>query len=322
MTLLDRLRSRAIEQRWLPLYDFVDCALYAPELGYYQRTDRKRVGRDAHTDFYTASSLGACFHACVTTAAQTLLGSEFCQRTQFVEIGAEADEALSELEGFAHRKSLRLGAPLTLTGNCVVFSNELFDAQPFDQFCFHHGQWRLTGVELSDTELRPCILPDSLQTLRPAVAELPQDATDGYCVDVPTGAEQLLTTLVSQAWEGLFIAFDYGHDWQTLITETPQGTARAYQNHEKHNAIWRDPGQQDITHHVCWDRLEAILRDHGFASVTTQRQESFLMRYALPWIQQALENTQDFYTRRKLMELLHPGHMGTRFQVLSGIRLL
>ena len=48
--------------------DFMRLALYDPEVGYYGAA-RRRVGRNAETDFYTASTSGAVFGELITAAA-------------------------------------------------------------------------------------------------------------------------------------------------------------------------------------------------------------------------------------------------------------
>ena len=51
-----------------------------------------------------------------------------------------------------------------------------------------------------------------------------------------------------------------------------------------------------------------------------ERQEAFFMRYAAEEIEKILaENTGAFSpARQTLMELLHPAHLGAKFQMLTG----
>ena len=112
---------------------FMDLALYHPEVGYY-RKDRERVGYGEGTDFYTASTSGPLFGELVAAACSSLLqanGRDPAAHT-FVEIGAERDRGV--LTGVEHpfggSRTIQIGETIELTGDCVVFSNELLDAQP------------------------------------------------------------------------------------------------------------------------------------------------------------------------------------------------
>jgi len=295
-------------------------ALYTPGCGYYANPTKKRIGRSDDTDFYTATSIGSIFTECVAAAARSLMGDTFCQSATFVEIGAENQQTTTVPSGFLNHRRSGCNEPIHLEGKCVVFSNELFDAQPFDRLVFSNGSWKRCGVEVVENTLHPCILPDCLQNLQPLPDGLPTSAEEGYVLDVPSGAERLLKQIFADSWEGLFIAFDYGKDWKDITRHFPEGTARCYSKHRQNNQLFSNPGEQDITHDVCWDRMEVLLKTAGCNQVQTLRQETFLVRYAMDVITPALANTDDFYTRRKLMELLHPGHLGAKFQVLTGIR--
>ena len=61
--MLELLRSAAQERGQggaLSFAEFMDIALYAPGAGYYS-SNRRRVGRDGESDFYTSGSGGTTF---------------------------------------------------------------------------------------------------------------------------------------------------------------------------------------------------------------------------------------------------------------------
>ena len=141
----------------------MELALYDPEVGYYRRS-HPRVGYGRGTDFFTASTSGAVFGELVAAACVTLLGTARSPRAfTFVEIGAEtAGGVLAEVaHPFGATRTVRLGEPIELAGPCVVFSNELFDAQPFRRFAFRRGAWRELGVALSGDAFVEVELPDT-----------------------------------------------------------------------------------------------------------------------------------------------------------------
>jgi SAM-dependent MidA family methyltransferase len=329
---IDAFRTRAGAAGVLRFDAFMDLALYHPALGYYRR-DRPRVGRRATTDFYTATSSGAVFGELVAAACVRLLDDQDPRAFTFVEIGAEPEGGVLKnvTHPFRASKTLRLGEPLTLEGPLVVFSNELFDAQPIRRFVTREGVWRELGVNLSangqlcEIELPPVsvIAGSSVAPLDlPAGIVLPAPTIEGYHLDLPIAAVSLADSLAAQPWTGLFVAFDYGKSWRELTEATPQGTARAYHQHTQSNDLLVRPGEQDLTSHVCWDWLAEVLTRRGFASPALESQESFFIHHAGEFIATtiAAEATRLSPRKLSLMQLLHPVNMGQKFQVLHALR--
>jgi len=302
----------------LTLESFIRCALYHPTEGYYTRA-RDRVGRRPDRDFYTASSLGTVFSRLVAAAARNLLGDQSADYT-FVEIGPESENGilghLSEMP-FREVRLIRPGEEATIPPMAIVFSNELFDAQPFRRLVRVENAWKEMGVGICGSRLEWRLLePQS------PLPELPDTLPDGYTIDWPEQAHHLLETICRQSWQGLFMAFDYGLGLSTILSERPQGTGRTYARHQLGGDLLADPGNTDITCHVIWDVLEQILARHHFKDVSLQRQEAFFMTHSQSVIRDILEEGPQGFSRQKqtLMELLHPANMGHKFQVLSALR--
>jgi SAM-dependent MidA family methyltransferase len=302
----------------MPFDRFMELALYHPAVGYYRR-GRQRVGYGNGTDFFTASTSGTLFGELVCAACRTLLGAEHLANTTFVEIGAEPDSTV--LTGVQHPfgavRTIRVGEPIGLTGECVVFSNELFDAQPFRRFVFQAGAWRELGVQLgNDGLLREMVLETMPQT-----SALPSVAPEGYQMDLPLASVALVEQITQQPWTGLFVTFDYGKSWRELVEATPAGTARAYYRHTQSNDLLARPGEQDLTCHLCWDWLTEALRRHAFAEPHLESQEAFLIRHASEFMAATAAAEAMRFSQRKLglLQLLH--HLGQKFQVLWALRL-
>ena len=297
----------------MPFACFMELALYHPTAGYYRR-DRSRVGYAPGTDFYTASTSGPVFGELVATACVHLLGDRDPREHTFVEIGAEPGGGV--LAGVAHpfgaARTLRVGEPLVLTGNCVVFSNELFDAQPCTRTVFRHGRWRELGVQLQGNRL--------VEVELPSAAAWP--GRESYHFDQPLAAALLAAAIAEQPWTGLFAAFDYGKSLRELSEECPAGTARAYFRHTQSNDLLAHPGEQDLTCHVCWDWLADALTRHGFSAPRLDSQEAFFIRHAADFIAATTAAEALRLSPRKLalLQLLHPAHLGQKFQVLHALR--
>ena len=328
-----RAASRNAAGGVLAFDDFMDLALYHPEFGYYRRPDRSRVGRSAETDFYTSTSSGPLFGELICAACVKLLGPDADLRHfTFVEIGAEPGGGILRdvAHPFARALTLRVGEPLALgeisRGNpLIVFSNELFDAQPFRRFVTRDAHWRERGVALSnDDRLCEIELPADASAALPGFVSLPpaEAFPDGYQLDLPVASAALARQLAAQTWPGLFIACDYGKSWRELVEATPQGTARAYFHHQQSADLLARPGDQDLTCHICWDWLVDALAQHGFRSPLVESQEAFLVHHAGHFIAglTAAEAAGLSPRKRSLMQLLHPANMGQKFQVLHAFR--
>jgi len=310
---LAAFRAVAGPEATLSFARFMELALYHPTVGYYRRP-HGRVGRHPGSDFYTAAETGPLFGELVATAAASLLGDREPREFTFVEIGAEPGRAV--LDGVPHPfgrvRTLRLGDPLLLDGQCIVFSNELFDAQPCVRTVFRRGRWQELGVALDGDRLMEVEWPYADDSSAP----------EGYHFDRPLAALRLLEALVAQPWQGLWLALDYGKSLLDLREHTPAGTARAYYRHTQSNDLLARPGEQDLTCHVCWDWMANALPGHGFSAIALEFQESFLIRRAGTTIARiAAEESQRLSPRKlALARLLHPSAMGQKFQVLHAQR--
>lgn len=306
-------RAEADKTGAMPFARFMELALYHPHVGYYCR-DRARVGYGPGTDFFTASTSGPLFGELVAAACMQLLGERDPRSHTFIEIGAENPGGV--LAGVPHPfgdvRTVRVGEPLRLRGPCVVFSNELFDAQPCHREIFRAGQWHEIQVRLTGTILSEIEVPSN--ATRPGV--------EHYHFDQPLAAAALAENIVQQPWTGLFVAFDYGKTFRDLAEATPAGTMRAYFQHTQSNNLLARPGEQDLTCHVCWDWISDALSRHCFAPPSLESQEAFFIRHAADFIAKTATAEASRLSQRKLalMQLLHPAHLGQKFQVLHALR--
>ncbi len=316
--MLEALRVRAHGGPVVSFADFMDVALYEPAIGYYRR-DHPRIGYGAGSDFLTAPASAPTFGRLVVAACRQLLGPA-ARHSEFVEIGAERGAGiLRDLNHpFRSTRQVGIGEEIRLDGPSVVFSNELFDAQPFRRFRFRTGGWRELGVALGGSELSDVELegPGDLPSF------LPRSAPPGYVIDAPLAASALAGRICAQPWSGLFLAFDYGKSWEEIVRETPAGTARSYRRHVQGNELLDRPGEQDLTCHVCWDWISESLSRAGFEAPHLESQEAFFVHHAAPTIEEIAAGQADRLSREKLslLQLLHPANLGQRFQALWALR--
>jgi len=320
--LFERLRRLASSQGLLSYEQFVGAALYAPGCGYYVR-ELARVGLDRQADFYTAPQIKPVFARLIINAVTTLLNDDPGAYT-FIELGAEPGSSLLEnlAHPFAKTRVIRLGDPFDFEQKAIIFANELLDAQPFHRLQHSHGAWRELGVYIDDDALSEITLPTLSDPVTAITERLPKTAPENYVIDLPLGAESLLKKIVEQDWQGIFLTCDYGKHWQELIESCPEGTARAYHRHRNHNNLLERPREQDNTCHLCWDHLEQILSRHKFSNIQVERQEAFLVKNAADAVADIIAKNPEKFDpdRQSLQEIIHPAHMGHKFQVMAATR--
>jgi len=302
----------------VPFVRLVEAALYAPGLGYYV-SDRPRVGKLAGTDFTTAAALGPMFGELIAAAAQTLVGDLSIHT--LVEVGAEPGQAhfASVVPLFAGTRVFRVGEKPALPTRTVLVANELLDAQPFHRFVRQGGVWRELGVRVDGAELTVEPLGDYSTPLAAEFARSLPVAEEGWLIDAPLAAEELLSKLLSGGWAGAVILLDYGKTLAQCLESSPAGTARAYRSHQLSGAILENLGSQDLTCHVLWDRIEPVMVAEGFRNVRLDRQEAFFVKYAGGEMER-IALSGDHEATGRLRALTHPAHFGAKFQVLHGIR--
>lgn len=330
----------------LPFDRFTELALYHPQVGYYRR-DRTRVGHGPGTDFETATTSNPVFGRLVAAACANLAGGDAAAGFTFVEVGSEsscrpvsAPDSVGRDAGDEHRstsetgvlagiphpfrevRTIPVGDPIRIEGPCIVFSNELFDAQPFLRLVFRGGTWRELGVRLNGARLEVIELPEPGLEAAELIDRLPADPGEGYSLDLSPAAAHLAAQIAAQPWHGLFVACDYGRSWRELVEDCPIGTARAYRSHRQHNDLLANPGEQDLTCHVCWDDLIDAITRHRFDGAVVQSQEAFFLRNARDAVGDLVTSAQlgPDPSKLQLQQLIHPALMGQKFQVLTARR--
>jgi len=143
---------------------------------------------------------------------------------------------------------------------------------------FCTGRWKELVVTLQNEALVETELLSSVETT--PTFSLPAPASEGYVIDAPLATNVLADQIAAQPWTGLFVACDYGKSWRELSEHCPLGTARAYHRHTQSNHLLAQPGEQDLTCHICWDWLIATLARRGFSAPAVDSQEAFFVKYA------------------------------------------
>jgi len=274
----------------LPFRDFVEVALYYPELGYYAR-GASPVGKTG--DFVTSPHISPVF-----SFALSLLISEFGAfvgggASTIVDIGCGDGSLIHSLykpsetthfwgvdrvpqQGIV--KFTTSLADVPRTDAQLVICNELFDALPFARLVMRgehlHELWvteRDGALDWSEHEAEG--------KYEDYFAERGIELRDGQFVDVSLDWEPLYEEICRFVTRGLIVTFDYGYPEKQLFSGRVRqfGTAAAYSGHQVSRELLARPGEQDLTAHINFSDLERAGERSGFKTLFFDRQAKFLL---------------------------------------------
>jgi SAM-dependent MidA family methyltransferase len=252
----------------IPFRRFMELALYHPEHGYYVR-DREPFGRSG--DFYTAEQLQPVFGLLIAAKIRAFF-EELGRPADFtvVELGAgraEMAEALSEWR-YVPVDIGRGSLPSRFTG--VVFLNEFFDALPVEAAILRAGVWRELLVG-RDGERFKWVEggPAGAEVVTYIEKYLP-DRSEGERAEVNLEALAWIESIARALERGFVLTIDYGYTSRESI-RFPNGTLMSYQRHTAIEDVLAEPGERDITAHVCFTALERHGSEHGLKAEQFER---------------------------------------------------
>ena len=319
------LERRLIEQikRGGPITfrDFMQAALYDPELGYYN-THRQKFG--AEGDYYTSSNVHPAFGAVLAKALCEMWANESVADSNSLDIvefgpgnGQLSLDIISALQSehpttfdnlryllvetspvlrsVQHEKLIDFKEHVQwqsldeLTSNPIkgiVLSNEFIDALPVHRARFRnhsiHELYVTTGEDRGEVHLAPLWSHPSSRRLTDYLERFGIPLRDDQIVEINLDAVEWLERISRILRRGLLVTIDYGDRVQDLYTPNRKsGTLRCFHRHELSDRPFEQVGDQDITSSVNFTDLIEFGQDHGFKFVNLERQTSFLIRNGL-----------------------------------------
>jgi SAM-dependent MidA family methyltransferase len=325
----------------MPFSRFMEIALYNEPGGYYA-DGVERVGRSG--DFYTSVSAGPLFGRLLAgqfLEMHELLGGprDFTIVEQGANDGRLLADVLAALDGTAlegcaavvleplevlrDRQAVALGgrpvewveSPALLREfRGVHFSNELFDALPFDILRSAGGQWRALYVVESEGgfvfEPGEEVLGAELLPVRP----------DGFLAEVRPAHQALLRGISEKMASGFLLVVDYGMSRRELLApHRAEGTFACYSRHRRDAKPLEAPGTKDITAHVDFSGLARAAVGAGFEVRGFTDQHHFLVGASAGLLRDLDGRPPDVESAkllRSLRTLMHPETMGAQFKAL------
>ncbi len=351
--LVGRIRERIVADGPVSFAEYMEMALYEPGLGYYSAGLHKF---GAAGDFITAPELGDVFGACLANqiaaiaerlgrcdileigagsgklAAQLMSAgaalwprrSRAQARTYMIlERSADLREVqrktiAAEVPGQAENVRW-LDAPPAEPWEGVMLASEVVDALPVERFVVRGDTVRQVcvttngeGLALTD---RPA--PNVLEAAVRALGPLP----DGYCSEIQPHLSPWLKSVTAGLEQGVVLLIDYGYPRHEYYSpERRSGTLIAHYRHRAHDDVLRYPGLQDLTAFVDFTALAEAGRVAGLDLLGYTSQALFLLSCGLDEVVQARlsgDPSADMAVTNEVRQLMLPGMMGERFQVMA-----
>ncbi len=312
---LIRDKIKQSEVAMIPFAEFMELALYHPELGYYP-AKRAKVGKAG--DFYTSATVHPVFAETLADAAIELLRASGFELPTLVEIGggtgylmkhlltriyAAAPDLWQRLRFISvesspyHRclqqealRGLKLEkqwfasveeAANALSIDGVVLSNEWLDAYPVHLIERVGGHIQEVGVGWNEAEMSFCegFLPEVTEQVAAYLAAEQPKLAEGMRAEVNCGMKQAIAHVSGMLRQGYVLTIDYGDEEAALYHPSrKRGTLMCYYRHQAHDNPYIHVGEQDITAHVNFSLLMRWGSAVGLEPLILLRQDEFLIR--------------------------------------------
>ncbi len=320
MQLRELIVRRIRDEGPLPFAEYMDLALYHPELGYYARVDR-RSGRAG--DFFTSVDSGTVFGALLARqlaemwrllapgggvpalveagAGNGRLARDILDhvaaacpdlyrtlRVTLIERSPAARAAQASMLAVHAARLVGGGAELPAGVRGVVFANELLDALPVHPIVMTADGLREVYVDRDGDRLVERLGPASAP-VRAHVARFGVRLEPGWRAEVCPAAVAWVAEVGRRLARGFLVLIDYGHESCELYSPThARGTLACYQRHRVAVAAdngtaapWLvEPGACDITAHVDLTAVRRAAEEAGLQTLAVLDQTYFLLALA------------------------------------------
>ncbi len=144
-------------------------------------------------------------------------------------------------------------------------------------------------------------------------------------MEICLSAQRWANEIAAAIRRGFLVAIDYGYTRDEQLAGRHHGTLMTYRQHSTSTNPYEAPGEQDITAHVNFTALNAVLGQAGMRPEELRTQAQFLMGIGEKnQFADAFEDTRLPQERAKvtlqLKHLVTPAGMGESFHVLLASR--
>lgn len=349
MSLFNRICEHIQQHGAMPFTEFMQKALYAPNLGYYA-AGLQKFGIDG--DFITAPELTPLFGQTLANQCQQVF-AELTAPILF-EFGAGSGrlcvDILTHLErlnclpdeyhilevssNLRHRQQelIQLEIPHlankihwlstwpTQSFNGVVIANEVLDAMPIVRFLQTADALLESYVTLNaDGQLEEIFKPSIDPRLEAHVQTVLSPDLWPFQSEVNLFMDDWLQQCHNMLNKGTVFLLDYGfprHEY--YHPDRRQGTLMCHYRHQAHTNPLMHLGEQDITAHVDFTHVAEAAVAAGFHVAGFTNQASFLLGNGLLSLLSEINDERTRVTSQQAVKkLLQPNEMGELFKVIA-----
>jgi len=332
--------------------DYMDLALFAPELGYYSAGTGQFGGRG---DFVTAPELSPLFSRCVARQVEEALtaigGGDICEVG--AGTGALAADLLENLAvagclprrylvierspALRERQRTHLGSrladeaarvrwhdefPRDFCG--VVLANEVLDAMPAHRFCVRAAEvheclvgWQDGGFRWIEAGCSGSTFEKHVETI---LGTLDHPLPEGYVSECAPARQRFIGSLGACVKTGVVLLFDYGYGRAEYYhPQRSSGTLRCFHRHQAHDDPLILTGLQDISVHVDFTAVAEAALGAGLDVAAYTTQAEFLLATGLLEACRGVDpaSRQHAELTAQIKRLTLPGQMGEAIKVLA-----
>jgi SAM-dependent MidA family methyltransferase len=315
----------------IPFSQFMEMALYYPELGYYMKENHP-FGREG--DFITAPEISPLFGLCIARSISPILSTfqhpiilefgagtgklaktllehcEFIENYWILEISPSLRrEQQKTLEKYLSRVTWLETLPEE-SFEGIILANEIIDAFPATRFYFKNNTVYEYYVSLDNDEFKWHLdIPSDLSIIN-FVKSL--ELISPYSSELHLSLKPWIHHLGRILKTGIILLFDYGFPRHEFYhPERHEGTLMCHSHHKMSHNPLLNLGLQDITAHVDFtavaeSAVEAHLDVSGYTS-----QAAFLLECGIT------EFAKNVLDNNAIKILTLPQEMGELFKVMS-----
>lgn len=353
MTSLEKDIIEILKTRDLSFEEFMQRALYTPELGYYMK-EQPVIGRGG--DFYTSSSIEGFFSVLMGIQTEEIWQAMgYPQEFVFLEFGSGTGHFALDMLSYLKNRPIyealkyiivelnphRIRQQRTLLSDHeavltwisdieeaapfegIIFSNELLDAFAVSVVVIKDGMPMELWLSLSDGKITECLKPIRPE-IRRYILEFCPDMLDGtsyeegYRTEINLRIKDWLSDCSTHLKRGFIITVDYGYSALDYYSpDRNRGTLLCYYKHSVNEDPYINIGEQDITAHVNFSSLKKWGEELGLKTCGFASQGVFLasldIERAIKYLYGA---NPDAFAIARLKTLLVPQGLGESHKVM------
>jgi SAM-dependent MidA family methyltransferase len=306
MQLSGIIKEKISENGPISFHDFMEMALYYPQLGYYT-SGRGKIGPKG--DYYTSTDLSAVFGAMIGRQLEEMWELTGCGTFTIVEYGAGTGALCHDLLDYLETNR----SFYDQLKYCIIekspFMREREQTHLSGKVSWHDSIAEIgdfTGCVLSNElvdnfSVHDVVMDDELmevfvdyqngfyETLRPAAEELKDyfrqlnvTLPKGFRTEINLQAIDWIREIAQSLKKGFVLTIDYGYPSAELYREYRcQGTLMCYHAHRVNVDPYQHVGEQDITAHVNFSALNHWGKQNGLECCGFTEQGYFLRSLGL-----------------------------------------